>query len=213
VVRLLLHEEGSRLWAAGDAPRAAELDEREQRRDEPHDALPHRGIRESARYPPASAITRRNGGGPAPRLLVVVRLGSERARQAVRQDCSFGRKQESPPAALVVVRCGSLLSSRRRRPHPSGSGNVGVPLGSPTGTRAIACPKLQSSDKTPVGTSAQSAEPQPTPSRRVSQDCRNASRSALIVSASVVGQPCGNPLYVFSVPFCRSSADSGPESA
>jgi hypothetical protein len=46
-----------------------------------------------------------------------------------------------------------------------------------------------------------------------SQDCRKASRSALIVSACVVGQPCGNPLYVFSVPFCRSSADSGPESA
>ena len=46
-----------------------------------------------------------------------------------------------------------------------------------------------------------------------SQDCRKASRSALIVSACVVGQPCGNPLYVFSVPFRRSSAVSGPESA
>jgi hypothetical protein len=32
------------------------------------------------------------------------------------------------------------------------------------------------------------------PSRRVGQDCRNASRSALIVSACVVGMPCGNPL-------------------
>jgi hypothetical protein len=42
---------------------------------------------------------------------------------------------------------------------------------------------------------------------------RKSSRSALIVSASVVGMPCGNPSYVFSVPFCRSCADSGAESA
>jgi hypothetical protein len=35
----------------------------------------------------------------------------------------------------------------------------------------------------------------------------------LIVSAWVVGMPWGNPLYVFSVPFGRSCADSGPESA
>jgi hypothetical protein len=32
-------------------------------------------------------------------LLVVVRLSSERARQAVRQDCSFAKKQESPGRA------------------------------------------------------------------------------------------------------------------
>jgi hypothetical protein len=50
------------------------------------------------------------------------------------------------------------------RPHPPGTGDVGV---------------LQ-------GTSP--------PSRRVGQDCRKASRSALIVSAWVVGMPCGNPL-------------------
>jgi hypothetical protein len=54
---------------------------------------------------------------------------------------------------------------------------------------------------------------EPTPSRRVGQDCMNVSRSALIVSAWVVGMPCGKPLYVFSVPFCTSSADSGPESS
>ena len=36
------------------------------------------------------------------------------------------------------------------------------------------------------------------------QDRRNSSRSALIVAASVVGMPCGNPAYVFSVPFCSS---------
>ena len=44
--------------------------------------------------------------------------------------------------------------------------------------------------------------------------CRtNASRSALMVPASVVGIPCGKPLYVFSVPFFSNFADSGAESA
>jgi len=42
---------------------------------------------------------------------------------------------------------------------------------------------------------------------------RKASRSALIVSACVVGMPWGKPLYVLSVPFCTSLADRGPESA
>jgi hypothetical protein len=37
------------------------------------------------------------------RLLTFVRLSSERARQAVRQDCSFAKKQESSLALLVVV--------------------------------------------------------------------------------------------------------------
>ena len=45
------------------------------------------------------------------------------------------------------------------------------------------------------------------------QEFNQASRSALIVGAWVVGIPCGNPWYVFSVPFCTSRADSGPESA
>jgi hypothetical protein len=35
-------------------------------------------------------------------LSVIVRLSSERARQGVRQDC-FAKKQQSPPALLVVV--------------------------------------------------------------------------------------------------------------
>jgi hypothetical protein len=51
------------------------------------------------------------------------------------------------------------------------------------------------------------------PTAGAGQDCRKASRSASIVSAWVVGMPCGNPWYVFSVPFCTSFADSGPESA
>jgi hypothetical protein len=46
----------------------------------------------------------------ASRLLLVVRLSSERARQPVRQDCSFAKKQESPHARLVLV----LSRSKRR---------------------------------------------------------------------------------------------------
>ena len=48
---------------------------------------------------------------------------------------------------------------------------------------------------------------------RIGQDWMKASRSALIVSAWVVGMPCGKPWYVFSVLFRRSFADNGPESA
>jgi hypothetical protein len=42
-------------------------------------------------------------GDAAVSLLLVVRLSSERAIQAVRQDCSFAKNQASPPALLVVV--------------------------------------------------------------------------------------------------------------
>src|SRR5690242_15759802 len=40
----------------------------------------------------------------------------------------------------------------------------------------------------------------------VAQDRMKSRRSALIVSACVVGMPCGKPWYVFSVPFGRSFA-------
>jgi hypothetical protein len=66
--------------------------------------------RESARYLrqlPQSRVAMATG--PAPRLLVVVQLSSERVRQAVPQDCSFAERQASPPALLVVVH----LSSQR----------------------------------------------------------------------------------------------------
>ena len=53
----------------------------------------------------------------------------------------------------------------------------------------------------------------PPPRIDLPQDRMKSSRSALIVSACVVGMPCGKPWYVFSVPFGRSFADSGPESA
>src|SRR5579862_7766315 len=39
---------------------------------------------------------------------------------------------------------------------------------------------------------------------------RNASRSALILSACVVGMPCGKSLYVISVPFFSNFAAFGP---
>jgi hypothetical protein len=49
-------------------------------------------------------------------LLVLVQLSSKRTRQAVRQDCCFGKKQESPAALLVVVqRRGAGVGSRRAR--------------------------------------------------------------------------------------------------
>jgi hypothetical protein len=67
---------------------------------------------------------------PQGEVPLVVRLSSERARQAVRQDCSFAKKRESLAALLVVVQGGALdgpvrdarkgvetrLSSRSRLP-------------------------------------------------------------------------------------------------
>ncbi|MGH3298350.1 MAG: hypothetical protein ACRDP7_41820 [Trebonia sp.] len=47
--------------------------------------------------------------------------------------------------------------------------------------------------------------------KRDDQDWINASKSLLIVSACVVGIPCGKPVYVFSVPFCTSLTVRGPE--
>jgi hypothetical protein len=55
----------------------------------------------------------------APRLLVVVRLSSERARQAVRQDCSFAKEQESRRALLVVVLSESKLMLRQSAAAPA----------------------------------------------------------------------------------------------
>src|SRR5690242_18492816 len=43
---------------------------------------------------------------------------------------------------------------------------------------------------------------------RPRQDWMKASRSLMIVSASVVGMPCGNPGYAFRDPFRSSIADS-----
>ena len=56
-------------------------------------------------------------------------------------------------------------------------------------------------------------DPDGRPGLGAGQDWMKASRSALIVSAWVVGMPCGKPWYVFRVPFRTSFADSGPESA
>jgi hypothetical protein len=36
-------------------------------------------------------------------LSLIVQLSSERARHALRQDCSFAKQQDSPPALPVVV--------------------------------------------------------------------------------------------------------------
>ena len=47
---------------------------------------------------------------------MAVQLSSERARQAVREDCSFAKKQASPSALLVVVlsRCRAFGRPRPR---------------------------------------------------------------------------------------------------
>jgi hypothetical protein len=45
--------------------------------------------------------------------LLLVRLSSERARQAVRRDSSFAKKQEPPPALLVVVHSDGLVALHR----------------------------------------------------------------------------------------------------
>jgi hypothetical protein len=42
------------------------------------------------------------------RLLLVVHLSSERVRQAVRQDCSFAKKQQPQRECLLVVQEGRL---------------------------------------------------------------------------------------------------------
>jgi hypothetical protein len=52
----------------------------------------------------------------AARLLRFVQLSSERARQAVRQDCSFAKKQESPYALLVVVQASNIRRVSRMAP-------------------------------------------------------------------------------------------------
>jgi hypothetical protein len=51
-----------------------------------------------------------------------VRLCSERMRQAVRQDCSFAKKLESPPALLVVVRGSSETVSGLAPAHAAEAG-------------------------------------------------------------------------------------------
>jgi hypothetical protein len=59
-------------------------------------------------------------------LSVIVRLSSERARQGVRQDCCFAKKQQSPPALLVVVQTeselGAVPDARVRRGSSSVAG-------------------------------------------------------------------------------------------
>jgi hypothetical protein len=68
-----------------------------------------------------------------PRLPVLVRLSSERARDAVRQDCSFANKQESPVARLVVVLGESCVgleeapACRKQEASPDHGGPAGLP--------------------------------------------------------------------------------------
>ena len=76
--------------------------------------------RRSAAAARCAAEGRKTGVGDRLPLPVLVQLSSELARQTVRQDSSFAKKQESPPAILVVVRRGRHTLAGRatgRRSH------------------------------------------------------------------------------------------------
>jgi hypothetical protein len=63
-------------------------------------------------------------------LPTCVRLSRERARQVVRQDCSFAKEQESPPALLVVVQASDIRRVSRIAPghrDTSPGGSCGTP--------------------------------------------------------------------------------------
>ena len=76
-------------------------------------------------------------------LLLFVQLSSRRACQAVRQDYSFAKKRECPPALLVVVRSGSRQRpsrpvGAREREQPSGADGSGTTAQAPGGFAPIA---------------------------------------------------------------------------
>jgi len=84
-----------------------------------------------------------------PPLLVFVRLSRERARQAVRQDCSFAKKQESPPALLVVVQASDIRRVSRmallgyRDTSPGGScGTRGAGSSGKGARMRVECPQV-----------------------------------------------------------------------
>ena len=71
---------------------------------------------------PRSATVRRERAPVASRLLLVVRRSSERARHAVRQDCSLAKKRESPPTLRLVV----VASVSRAATDPRPTGMTGL---------------------------------------------------------------------------------------
>jgi hypothetical protein len=62
--------------------------------------------------------------------MLFVRLSSDRVRQAMRQDCSFAKKQASPPALLVVVLSERLVSVSRDARSVARSSSALAPGGS-----------------------------------------------------------------------------------
>jgi hypothetical protein len=72
-----------------------------------HDLIGHRVRCFAAAYLVARSAVSRGGtsdsGGGSGSLSLLVQLSSERARHALRQDCSFAKQQDSPPALPVVV--------------------------------------------------------------------------------------------------------------
>ena len=118
------------------------------------------------------------------------------------------------PGASPWSRCCSVSP---RPPNPGGEEHIAH---AHTARRSRACVDRRSSSHSRLPFAATDAHrikrpgrlPQPAPSSPRCDHRKKASRSALIVSAWVVGRPCGNPSYVLSVPFCTSSTDSGAES-
>jgi hypothetical protein len=117
----------------------------------------------------------------------------------------------------------SLLLSQRQPVEPAAQVREEKLTNAALSARYGAC-------RPPASGAAAGRDPGPLPARRMPaghgveladhaeaernvQDWINVSKSLLIVSACVVGIPCGKPAYVFSVPFCTSSTARGPEVA
>ena len=139
---------------------------------------------------------------------------SSTARLWVRRAGYRSRASLSGAGASPWSRCCSVSP---RPPNPGGEEHIAH---AHTARRSRACVDRRSSSHSRLPFAATDAHrikrpgrlSQPAPSSPRCDHRKKASRSALIVSAWVVGRPCGNPSYVLSVPFCTSSTDSGAES-
>ena len=85
---------------SGFVPRTRAITGSTMHLDHPAESPLHPSRHRVARAIPRQLVQSRvtTAPGPAPRLLVVVQLSSDRAGHAARQDCSFAKKRESSPA-------------------------------------------------------------------------------------------------------------------
>ena len=170
------------------------------------------GLRRSYGLTP-NALARRHAAR-WPRHRGSRRSFSSTARLWVRRAGYRSRASLSGAGASPWSRCCSVSP---RPPNPGGEEHIAH---AHTARRSRACVDRRSSSHSRLPFAATDAHrikrpgrlSQPAPSSPRCDHRKKASRSALIVSAWVVGRPCGNPSYVLSVPFCTSSTDSGAES-